>query len=325
MLSLLASLALVALPAQDADGLVMREVVTHVMGTSLEVRVLGHDADELDAALAAAVTEMERVEDLMTDWRPSPLTRLNAEAGNGPQVVPAELARLVARALQIGELTGGAFDITYAGAGKLWDFKRDPPLLPDAARIAAALAVVDYRTVHVDLDANTVELPAGARIGLGGIAKGYGVDRAMQVLLDHGVKHGMVNAGGDLKALGKRFGKPWEIAIRHPRDREHVVASLPVANTCVVTSGDYERFFEYEGKRYHHILDPRTGYPSTGCMSTTVVAPDAAFADALATALCVIGSEAGMELVESLDRVEALLVDLDGNVTVSSGLRGDKR
>lgn len=137
-----------------------------------------------------------------------------------------------------------------------------------------------------------------------------------------GIRHAFVNAGGDLKALGRKHGKLWEIAVRHPRDRENVLALLPVSNTCVVTSGDYERFFDYEGKRYHHIIDPRTGYPSEGCISATVVAPDAAFADALATALCVLGPDQGLALVERLPRVEALVVGMDGSVRATRGLGG---
>lgn len=177
----------------------------------------------------------------------------------------------------------------------------------------------------VNLEANTVELPAGIRIGLGGIAKGYGVDRAMAVLMEHGVAHAMVNAGGDLKALGRKQSDLWRIAIKHPRDRERVMALLPVSNTCVMTSGDYERFFQYGGRTYHHIIDPRTGYPSQGCMSATVTAPDAAFADSIATAMCVLGPEQGLELIEKLPRVEALLVGMDGEVHSSSGLGGASR
>lgn len=301
---------------------ILREHVGSVMGTRLEINVIGEDAEALDEVLEAATKEIQRVEDLMTDWRPSELEDLNAAAGQGPQVVSEELFAMIARGLEIGRLTGGAFDITYAGAGKLWDFKQDPPVIPDAGAIAKAVENVGWSRLVLDRAKRTVDLPAGMRIGLGGIAKGYGVDRAMQVLLDHGVKHGLVNAGGDLKALGTKFGKPWEIAIRHPRDRERVMAKLPVSNVCVVTSGDYERFFELDGKRYHHILDPRTGYPSTGCMSATVTAPDAALADSLATALCVLGPKEGLKLVESLPRVEALLVGLDGEVSYSEGLKG---
>lgn len=308
-------------------GWVLRRRELGVMGTSLVVQAIGRPGEEaqLDRALDAAIAEIRRVEDVMTDWRPSPLTRLNDAAGAGPHTVPPELAQIVERARAIAQLTGGAFDATYASVGKLWDFEANPPRIPDEAEVRAAVECIGWDRVEVNLDDSTVALPAGTRLGLGGIAKGYGVDRAMAKLLEHGVAHGMVNAGGDLKALGERFGEPWEIAIRHPRRLDDVIAVLPVSNACVVTSGDYLRFFEHEGRRYHHILDPRTGYPSTGCISATVVAPDAAFADALATALAVLGPEEGLPIVEGLERVEALLVDMDGAVHVSSGLEGGVR
>ena len=306
-------------PAPEAE-LLLRTFEGGVMGTDLKIEALGTDAAKLDLAIAAAVAELNRVEDLMTDWRPSELMRLNAAAGTGPVEVDPELGRLIGRALDISGFTDGAFDVTYAGVGRLWDFKRVPVQVPDQAAVDAALLNVGYQRVVMNAERTTVDLPAGMSIGLGGIAKGYGVDRAMSVLMEHGVEHGIVNAGGDLKALGRKLGEPWEVAIRHPRDEERVLAVIPVVNSCIVTSGDYARFFEYEGQRYHHILDPRTGFPSRGCMSATVVAPEAATADALATALCVLGPERGLELVESLSRVEALLVGLDGEVHASTGL-----
>ena len=304
---------------------VMRERALSVMGSSLELRVIGPDPALLEAALDAAVAELRRIEDVMTDWRPSPLEELNAAAGRGPVRVPPELAEILALAGEVSALTDGAFDVTFAGAGRLWDFRARPPRVPSDEVLARALRDVGWRRVRVDIASSTVELEAGTRIGLGGIAQGFGADRAMAVLREHGVEHAIVNVSGDVKALGRRFDEPWEIAIVHPRRREHVIAVLPVSNTCVVTSGDYERFFELDGRRYHHILDPRTGRPSNGCMSATVVAPDATLADALATGLCVMGAERGMELVERLPRVEALLVDLEGRVHVSSGLRGARR
>jgi len=294
------------------------------MGTSLVIEIAGPEAEAadgtLDRALDAAIAELVRVEDLMTDWRDSPLTRLNAAAGTGPFEVPAELARLVARSLVIAEATGGAFDPTYKSAGKLWNFKAGPPQIPSDSEIAAALVHVGWQKVKVDLEAATIELPAGRALGLGGIAKGYGVDRAMAVLMERGIRNGMVNAGGDLKALGTHQGEPWKVAIKHPRDRERVMAVMPVSNVCLVTSGDYERFIEHEGVRYHHIIDPRTGRPSRGCMSATVIAPDAAFADALATALCVLTPAEGLAVVAKLPRFEALVVGLDGAVHKSPGL-----
>ncbi|MAF66956.1 MAG: hypothetical protein CMJ84_15035 [Planctomycetes bacterium] len=306
--------------SRAATQLLQRELA--VMGTQLQLEVLGEDADQLERAMDAAVAELLRVEDLMTDWRPSELMRLNEAAGTGPVEVPAELTEMIARALEIASLTGGAFDPTYAGAGALWDYRSTPPRVPSPTAIEAALEVVGHERVRVDLGASTVALPAGARLGLGGIAKGYGVDRAMAILMEHGVEHALVNAGGDLKALGTKHGELWQIAIRHPRDRERALAVIPISNACVVTSGDYERFFEHEGRRYHHVIDPRTGYPSEGCMSATVVAPDAAYADALATALCVLAPPEGLALVATLARVEALLVDMEGRLHASEALKG---
>ncbi|MDF1838234.1 MAG: FAD:protein FMN transferase [Planctomycetota bacterium] len=292
-----------------------------VMGTDLEIKVIESNPSKAQKALDAAVSEIQRVEDVFTTWRDSPLNRLNAHAGQGFFEVPEEVAQLVARSLAVCEVTKGAFDPTFASVGKLWDFRAVPPKLPTDAEIEAALAKVGYGKVKIDLEKNRISLPSGTRLGLGGIAKGYGVDRAMAVLMEHGIQHGVVNAGGDLKALGTRFGEPWRIAITHPRKGQKPVALVPLSNVCLVTSGDYERFFVLEGRRYHHILDPRTGRPARGCISASVLAPDAAFADALATAMVVVGPEEGLKIIEALPRVEALLVDLEGHVTRSSGLK----
>lgn len=311
------------------DGRLMLERAGGVMGTSMRLVAIGSDRALLDAALVAAEAELRRVEDAMTSWRPSPLTAMNARAGEGAVEIPVELARMVERALMVAELTGGAFDPTWPGIGSLWDLKAEPPMIPDDAAIERAVALVDFRRVEVVIDEGadtaTVALPEGFAIGLGGIAKGYGVDRAMQVLLDHGVEHGLVDAGGDLKALGRHFDEPWDIAIRHPRRAGDVMAVVPVSNACVVTSGDYERFAEVDGVRYHHILDPRTGRPSTGAMSATVVGPDAAVCDALATALCVMGPEQGLPLIERSGAYQAICVDMDGEVATTEGLVGARR
>jgi thiamine biosynthesis lipoprotein len=306
----------------QAEMLAERQRDLGVMGTRLRIIALGENVAALDQAMDAAIVEIRRVEDLMTDWRPSPLTRLNAQAGQ-PVTVPRELAAIISRAVALHNLTGGAFDPTFAAVGALWDFKAQPPQIPDEAAIRAALKRVGGDRVIVDGANNQVHLPAGMSIGLGGIAKGYGVDRAMAVLQEHGVKHALVDAGGDMKLLGKRNGKPWEVAVKHPRDQEHALAVLRLSNSCVVTSGDYERFVEHDGTRYHHILDPRTGYPATGAMSATVVAHNAELADAVATALCVLGPVEGLKLVERQKRIEAVIVGMDGRVHVSSGLKSE--
>ena len=291
-----------------------------VMGTSMLLEIVAPASFPAEAALDAAEAELRRVEDVMTTWRDSPLMRLNAEAGKGPQRVSEELATLIHRSLLVAKLTDGAFDPTWKAVGSLWDFQASEPVVPTTDQLRKALRFVDSSRVQVDLKALTVTLPPGFHVGLGGIAKGYGVDRAMTVLRKLGVQHALVDAGGDLKAMGRKLDKIWQIAIRHPRDRKRVLAMIPVSNRCVLTSGDYERFFEIDGKRYHHILDPRTGMPSMGCMSATIVGPDAATCDALATALCILSPKEGLALVAQNSDYEALLVGMDGAVHTSKGL-----
>ncbi|MGE3163869.1 MAG: FAD:protein FMN transferase [Planctomycetota bacterium] len=311
--------------AQDparAPAPVMREHHGSSMGSTLSIKVIGTDPATLDRALAAAVQELDRIEVLMTDWRPSPLTQLNEAAGQGPHSVPTELAAIIARSIELHRLTNGAFDVTFARAGQLWNYKRPDFRFPSPEEIQAALPFIDASRVQVDAQAATVDLPAGMRIGLGGIAQGYGADRAMEILRSHGIEHALVDVSGDLKILGHKFGEPWEVAVKHPRRPGRALAVLRLSNTCLTTSGDYERFFEKDGQRYHHIIDPRTAFPSRGCISATVIAPNCEFADALATALCVLGPEKGLPLVESLPRVEAILVGMDDSVHVSTGLIG---
>jgi thiamine biosynthesis lipoprotein len=309
----------------STENLILREHHSGIMGTDLHITVLGHSPNHLDKAINAAITELQRIENMMTDWRPSPLTDLNRASGQSAFRVPHELAVIISHGLEMGKRTNGAFDITYAGIDSYWNFQSDTTVLPDLDAVQQVLSHVDFRKVSVDMINQTVTLPLGMKIGLGGIAKGYGIDRAIAVLMDMGIKHAIVNAGGDMKILGKKFGEPWEIAIKHPRDLKRTMASLKLSNSALVTSGDYERFFEVDGRRYHHIIDPRTGFPSEGCLSATVVAPVAEFADALATAMCVLGPTKGFRIIENLDLVEAILVGMDGTVLASSGLRNTLR
>ncbi|MFN0057882.1 MAG: FAD:protein FMN transferase [Planctomycetota bacterium] len=319
--ALLVPMLALAQIAREPQSAQMREHSGVIMGSSLSIKVIGEDSIVLEKALAEAVTELERIEDLMTDWRDSPLTRLNAAAGQGAQKVPEELAAIIARSIELHKLTNGAFDITYASAGELWNYKRADFKFPTPEQIEAAKRHIDASKVRVDAEHSTVELPAGMRIGLGGIAQGYGADRAMAVLQRCGIRNALIDVSGDLKILGAKFGSPWEIAIKHPRERDRALGVLKLSNTCLTTSGDYERFFLHDGKRFHHIIDPRTGYPSTGCMSATVIAPNAEYGDALATALCVLGPQEGLALAARLDRIEVLLVGQDGTVVMSPGLK----
>lgn len=294
------------------------------MATKLVVTVPDRPSAEADAEAVAEV--FRGVDARMSEWKDtSPLSGVNRSAGLAPAPVPADLREVIRRGIGLGELTGGAFDITWAALWGLWDFKAEDPAVPDREEIARRVRLVDYRRIVVDDDAGTVFLPeAGMLIGLGGIAKGYALDRAAAALRELGFRDFLLLGGGQVYAGGTRGGRPWRVGIRDPRGGpEDYFATLQVTNASVSTSGDYERYFILEGARYHHILDPRSGMPARGLRSATVVSADATLADALSTALLVLGAEAGMPVVEALEGVDAVLVDEAGEVIVSSGI-GDR-
>lgn len=314
---------LLALAPQDAGHAVHRGAA---MGSDLEIEVFGPDQALCDRAVAEARAEIDRLDRMMTDWKPeSPLMDINRAAGERPVPTTPELYFLVERSLRVSELTEGAFDITFAGAGKLWNWRAKDPQVPDAETVKASLATVGWRGVTLDPKERSVFLSKrGMRIGLGAIAPGYAGDRAIEKIRALGIRDACVNVSGDLMAIGKKEGGPWKIGITHPRRKGETLAILPVSNAAVSTSGDYERYFEKDGRRYCHIIDPRTGVPADRCQSVTIVAPNLAFADALATGVFVLGPEQGMALVEKLEGVHALVVAADGTVSLSPGLRKEK-
>lgn len=292
------------------------------MGSSLEIHVVGRDPAVLDRAIAEARAEIDRLDRMMTDWKETgELMEINHNAGVRPVRVPPELFFLVRRSLQVSELTDGAFDITWAGAGKLWKWWEKDPKVPTPEEVRASLENVGWRNVEMNEKDQTVYLrKPGARIGLGAIAPGYAGDLAIRKIRDLGVTDALVNLSGDVVAIGTNEGRPWTIAIQHPRRAGEAFASIPLSDRALSTSGDSDRFFVKDGKRYGHIIDPHTGYPADRCQSVTILAPTLAFADALATAVFVLGPERGMELVERIGGVDALIVAADGTVTKSRGL-----
>ena len=259
----------------------------------------------------------------MSEWKStSPLTQVNHAAGREAIVVPADLRDVIRRGVDIGHMSDGAFDITWAALWGLWDFKALPPRVPADAEIDQRISLVDYRRIVIDDDAGTVFLPeAGMAIGLGGIAKGYALERAAAALRQRGVDSFLISAGGQVMVGGMRNARPWRVGIRDPRGApDDFFAYLDASDISVATSGDYERFFMLDGRRYHHILDPRTGRPTRGLRSATVISADATLADGLSTTLMVLGVTRGLALAEQHDNVEAVLVDDAGNVHVTSGM-----
>jgi thiamine biosynthesis lipoprotein len=293
------------------------------MGSRFEMTAVHPDRGIAQKAVDSAYAEVDRLEGMISSWKETSETaKINKNAGREPVRVSRELFNLIRRALKVSRLTDGAFDITFAGVGRLWDFKASDARPPSPDDVRKAMRHVGYKNVVLDEKKRTVFLrDSKARIGLGGIGKGYAANRAVILLKENGVEHGVVNAGGDLVAFGRREdGAPWDITIAHPLRPDRVFARIELTEQAVVTSGDYESFMVADGKRYGHILDPGTGYPADALRSVTVVCPDAELADALATAVFVMGSENGLSLVNDLHGVECIVVDRDGKILFSKNM-----
>lgn len=300
--------------AQDTQA----QATRFLMDTSVDISAYGRDAE---THVKRALGEMERLEEVLSRHIvESEVARINANAGDWVSISDDTLA-VISLALQIGDMTEGAFDITVGNLVSLWGFGTGSYKVPSEEEIAAALATVDYRKVELDKTGKRVRIPAGTVLDLGGIAKGYIVDQARSYLMKQRIQRAIVNAGGDISVIGSRpDGNPWRVGVQNPNDPSQISWVIPLQNNSVVTSGDYQRFFIQDGQRWHHILDPRTGYPARELKSVTIVAQTAAEGDALSTAVFVLGWEKGRELVERLPGVEGILVGSDNQVWISSGL-----
>lgn len=292
-----------------------------LMDTFITIKVSGPKAEE---ALQGALEEMRRLEGILSRHiEESDVFKLNQKAGISPQTVEEETMEVLQFARELGALTGGAFDVTIAPLLTLWGFGEQQQQVPEAQQIEALLPLVDYSLLALDEEAMTAYLPVmGMAVDLGGIAKGYIVDQGVQYLKEQGITQALISAGGDIRVFGDRpGGGPWRIGIRDPfgGPDDLLPSILYIHSGSVDTSGSYERFFVEDGVEYHHILDPATGSPAMGMMSTTVLCQSSALADALSTALFVLGLEEGMELITSLEGVEAMMITLEGQQFTSPG------
>ena len=291
-----------------------------LMGTRVSVRLWHPDDDAGAAAVRKVLDEIARIEQLMSTYKEdSRISAINREAHLAPVPAGRELFALLRQALEVSELTGGRFDITYDSVGRHYDFREGKR--PDADTIARELDNIDYRFVELDIAEETVRFRReGVRINLGGIAKGYAVERAVALLRDIGVQYASVSAGGDSRLLGDRRGQPWVVGIQDPRDRTSIAVRLPLADEAVSTSGDYERYFDEADVRYHHIISPATGDSAREVQSVTIVGPEATMTDALSTSVFVMGVEEGLALIERMDGFDAVVIDNERNMHYSSGL-----
>lgn len=295
-----------------------------LMGSRFDITVVAKDEVQANDYIDLALSEISRIEKEISSWDPeSETSKIIANAGIQPLKVNRELYDLITRAVKISELTEGAFDITYASMDRIWKFDGSMNHLPTDDEIAQSIRKVGYKNIVLDPEHQTVFLKnKGMRIGFGAIGKGYAADKAKQLLISEGVNGGIINASGDLTTWGTQpDGSPWMVGITNPLNKNKVFSWFPLDNNAVVTSGNYEKFVEFNGKKYTHIIDPRTGWPVSGLTSVTIFAPKAELADALATSVFVMGRETGIDFINQLPGMECVIVDDNGKIFKSENIQ----
>ena len=294
-----------------------------MLGSPFEVTAVAKDTVAANLYIDMAVAETKRIENLISDWIPTtPISEVNRNAGIKPVKVNSEVFDLVARALKISEITDGAFDISYASMDKIWKFDGTMKTMPTKEAIKKSVEKIGYKNVILDKKEQTIFLKiAGMKLGLGGIGQGYIADKVKDLLFSKGCTSGIINVSGDINAWGKQpDGKLWTIGIVNPLNKNKIFATFPLEDSAVETSGSYEKYVIFDGIRYSHIIDPRTGYPAKGVVSVSVFAKQTEIADALATGIFVMGVDVGLDLVNQIKGIECIIVDDQGKIHASKGI-----
>jgi thiamine biosynthesis lipoprotein len=294
------------------------------MGSRFDITVVARDSLEANIHIDTAVAEITRIENLISSWDPNSQTsEINRNAGIKAVKVNSELFQLIERALKISKLTQGAFDISYASMDKVWFFDGSMTEMPSEDAIKNSVSKVGYQNIILDETNQTVFLKLKEmKIGFGAIGKGYAADKAKQLLIDKGVESGIINASGDLNTWGTQpNGNDWLVAIVNPLNKEKVFSWMPVNNSAVVTSGNYEKYVKFNNVLYTHIIDPRTGYPATGILSVTIFTKTAELADALATSIFVMGVDTGLDFINQLKGVECIIIDENNKIITSEHIQ----
>lgn len=309
----------------DTALLFVEKRVLKLMGNRFEISVVTHDKNQAEKQIDEAVSEISRIEQLLTTFKESSQTNeINANAGIKPVTVNKEVFDLIRRSLKISALTQGAFDISYGSIDKrLWNFDTGMTALPDKELARQSVQLINYKNVVLDEENCTVFLKQkGMRIGFGGIGKGYAADKAKQTLQQSGVQSGVVNAAGDLITWGTQpDGKPWTIGIADPNAKQHPFSSLSISNMAVATSGNYEKYVIINGKKYAHTIDPKTGFPVSGIKSVTIICASAELADAMATPVMVMGIRAGLGMINQMKEIACIIIDDDNRIYTSDNIK----
>ena len=297
------------------------------MGSDFEITIVEKKESHANYLLDLAIKEISRIEKLISSWDESSQTaQINLNAGIKPIKVDKELFDLISRSLKVSRLSQGAFDISYASLDKVWYFDKEMLKIPSEEEIKKSVSKVGFGDIVLNKKNQTIFLKnKGMKIGFGAIGKGYAADMAKLILLKNNVKSGIINASGDLTAWGgKPSGEDWMVAIVNPLNKDKIFSWLPIKNKAVVTSGNYEKFINFNGKLYSHIIDPRTGYPSEGILSVTIFAEKAELADALATSVYVLGEEIGMNLINQLKGIDCIIVNDKNKIIKSKNIEIEK-
>ena len=305
---------------QFAQAQVQKHRAVTLMGSRFDITIVGKDEKDAEQHIDEAIVEIERIENLISEWRPqTQISEVNRNAGLRPVKVAKEVLRLTQSAIQFSEMTNGAFDISIIAMDKIWKFDGSMTTMPSEEAIKKSIEKVGYTNIILDTLASTIFLKKeGMKIGFGSIGKGYAADSARALLEAKGVAGGIINASGDLTTWGKQAnGKPWSIGITNPFQNDDFVTIVPMYRYAVTTSGSYEKFAEINGKRYAHIINPKTGYPSTGICSATIFGPSAEIANGLSTSIMVLGVENGLVLLAKHPEYSGVLVTDLGKVVYS--------
>ncbi len=308
--------------ATFSHGQIAHKRKLSMLGSPFEVTVVANDTIKANEYIDLAVAEVKRIENLISDWIPTtPISQVNKNAGLKAIKVPDEVFELVQRSIKISELTSGAFDISYASMDKIWKFDGSMKAMPTDEAIKKSVAKIGYKNIVLNDQERSIFIKEGMKLGLGGIGQGYIADKVKAILFAKGCTAGLVNVSGDINAWGKQPDvKQWSVGIINPLNKNKVFATFPLEDSAVETSGNYEKFVVFNGKRYSHIIDPRTGYPATGVTSVSVFAKQTEIADALATGIFVLGVEVGLDLVNQLKGIGCIIVDDKGVVHSSKNI-----
>lgn len=307
----------------SANAQLIHKRKVSLLGSPFEITVVANDTIQANQYEDMAIAEVKRIENIISDWIPTtPLSQINQNAGKQAVKVPLELIELIERSIKISKLTDGAFDISYASMDKIWKFDGSMKEMPTPEAIKKSVEKVGYQNIIIDKEKQTVFLKLeGMKLGMGGIGQGYIADKVKAHLIAKGCTAGLVNISGDISTWGKQpNGEQWKVGIKNPMNKNKIFASFPLEDKAVETSGSYEKYVTFNGKRYSHIIDTRTGYPATGLISISVFANTTELADALATGVFVMGKDAGMNLINQLPGIGCIMVDEGGKISTSNNI-----